>query len=132
MKIWVNGTFDVLHIGHIKLLEYANSLGQVRVGLDTDERIKMKKGDNRPFNKLEDRMEFMRSIKFVDSVVSFSSDEELEQRIKEYESDIMVIGNDYNYHEIIGSYLVNKILFFDKIKNKSTSKILNYENNSYR
>ena len=42
-KIWVNGTFDVLHIGHIKLLEYASSLGVVRVGLDTDERVKLKK-----------------------------------------------------------------------------------------
>ncbi|NDE81741.1 MAG: D-glycero-beta-D-manno-heptose 1-phosphate adenylyltransferase, partial [Actinobacteria bacterium] len=44
-KVWVNGAFDVLHIGHIKLLEYAKSLGSVRVGLDTDTRIKMLKGE---------------------------------------------------------------------------------------
>lgn len=132
MNVWVNGTFDVVHIGHIKLLEFASNFGKVRVGLDTDERIKSKKGDNRPFNNLDDRINFMKSIKYVDSVVSFGSNEELEQRIKEYDSDILVIGDDYKYHEIIGAHLVNKVVFFDKIKDKSTSKILSYGGNSNR
>ena len=73
-KVWVNGTFDVLHIGHIKLLEYASTLGTVRVGIDSDNRVREKKGDSRPYNKIEDRMEFIRSIKFVESVVSFDSE----------------------------------------------------------
>ncbi len=132
MKIWVNGTFDVMHIGHIKLLEHANSLGIVRVGLDTDERIKEKKGLNRPVNTLQDRIDFMESIKYVDSVVSFGSNEELEKRIEEWGADVMVIGDDYKYHEIIGSQLVERISFFDKIENKSTTKILKHENNSNR
>ena len=132
MKIWVNGTFDVMHIGHIKLLEHASSLGIVRVGLDTDERIKEKKGLNRPVNTLQDRIDFMKSIKYIDSVVSFGSNEELEKRIEEWGTDVMVIGDDYKYHEIIGSQLVERISFFDKIKNKSTTKILNHENNSNR
>jgi len=102
MKVWVNGTFDVMHIGHIKLLEYASQYGTVRVGLDTDERIKIKKGENRPFNTLEDRIEFIKSIRYIDSVVSFGSDEELEKQIREWDTDIMVIGDDYQYHEIIG------------------------------
>ena len=79
-KIWVNGTFDVMHIGHIKLLEHASSLGIVRVGLDTDDRIQQKKGPNRPVNTLQDRIDFMKSIKYVDSVVSFSSNKELEKK----------------------------------------------------
>jgi len=132
MKIWVNGTFDVMHIGHIKLLEHASSLGIVRVGLDTDERIKEKKGLNRPVNTLQDRIDFMKSIKYVDSVVSFGSNEELEKRIEEWGADVMVIGDDYKYHEIIGNQLVDKISFFDKIENKSTTKILNHANNSNR
>ena len=131
-KIWVNGTFDVMHIGHIKLLEHASSLGIVRVGLDTDDRIQQKKGPNRPVNTLQDRIDFMKSIKYVDSVVSFSSNKELEEKIQEWDADIMVIGDDYEYHEIIGNHLVNTISFFDKIKNKSTTKILNHENNSDR
>lgn len=132
MKIWVNGTFDVMHIGHIKLLEYASSLGTVRVGLDTDERVKEKKGSKRPVNNLEDRIKFMESIKYVDSVVSFGSNEELETRIKEWDSNIMVIGDDYTYHEIIGAHLVEKVMFFDKIENKSTTKILLHDYNSNR
>ena len=123
-RIWVNGTFDVLHIGHIKLLEYAASLGTVRVGIDTDERVKEKKGNNRPYNRLKDRIEFMSSIKYVDSVVYFNSDLELIDKIKEWEPDIMVIGNDYKYHEIIGVEYVPKVNFFDKVDGISTSKIL--------
>ena len=126
MKVWVNGTFDVMHIGHIKLLEQASKLGTVRVGLDTDERIKSKKGPNRPVNTLEDRIEFMKSIRYVESVVSFGSNKELEDRIKEWDADVMVIGNDYKYHEIIGSDLVDRIFFFDKIDGKSTTNILKH------
>jgi D-beta-D-heptose 7-phosphate kinase/D-beta-D-heptose 1-phosphate adenosyltransferase len=132
MKVWVNGTFDVMHIGHIRLLEYANSFGMVKVGLDTDERVSIKKGKDRPFNNLKDRMDFIQSIRYVESVTFFGSDEELEQRIKEYEPDIIVIGKEYQYKRIIGQEYVEKIMFFDRIDNKSTTKILNNENNSNR
>ncbi len=123
-KIWVNGTFDILHIGHIKLLEYASSFGTLRVGIDSDERVKEKKGDSRPYNNLEDRMAFMKSIRFVDSVVSFDSDESLREHIKQWQTDIMVIGNDYNYEQIIGADLVEKIEYFSKLSGFSTSNIL--------
>lgn len=131
-KVWVNGTFDVLHIGHIKLLEYASSLGRVKVGVDTDERIKEKKGSNRPYNNLKDRMDFLSSIRYVESVTFFGSDEELENRIKEYEPDIMVIGGEYRYKKIVGLEFVPHIEFFDKIDGYSSTNILNYENNSNR
>ena len=63
LRVWVNGTFDVLHRGHIELLEFASSLGLVKVGLDTDERVKQLKGESRPVNTLEDRMFFISKIK---------------------------------------------------------------------
>jgi D-beta-D-heptose 7-phosphate kinase/D-beta-D-heptose 1-phosphate adenosyltransferase len=132
MKVWVNGSFDVLHIGHIRLLEHARSFGTVRVGIDSDERIQQKKGINRPVNNLQDRMDFISSIRFVNDVVSFGSDDELISRIREYEPDIMVIGDDYDYHSIIGVEYIPRVEFFQKIKNKSTTTILNYENNSNR
>ncbi len=132
MKVWVNGSFDVMHIGHIKLLEFASKYGSVRVGLDTDERIKSKKGETRPFNNLEDRMFFMSSIKYVDSVTSFGSDEELENRVKEYDADIIVIGDDYKYKPIIGVEYVERVLFFPKVLYKSTTLILNDKDFSNR
>jgi D-beta-D-heptose 7-phosphate kinase/D-beta-D-heptose 1-phosphate adenosyltransferase len=131
-KVWINGSFDVLHVGHIRLLEYGASLGNVRVGLDTDQRISEKKGPNRPYNNLDDRIEFISSIKFVSSVVTFGSDDELIQRIIEFDPDYMVIGNDYTYQTIIGVEYIPQIMFFDKIKNKSTSSILGYDSNSNR
>jgi D-beta-D-heptose 7-phosphate kinase/D-beta-D-heptose 1-phosphate adenosyltransferase len=131
MKVWVNGSFDVLHIGHIKLLEHARSFGDVRVGLDSDERIQQKKGEYRPINNLQDRMDFISSIRFVNDVVSFGSDDELICRIKEYKPDLMVIGDDYDYHSIIGIEHIPRVEFFRKIENKSTTKILNHESFSY-
>ena len=125
-KIWVNCSFDILHLGHIRLLEYANLFGSVRVGIDTDERIKEKKGQDRPYNILEDRVEFLYSLKYVDSVVTFSSNDELINSIREYGPDIMVIGDDYNYHTIIGIEYIPLVKFFPKVEGKSTTKILNY------
>ena len=131
-KVWVNGTFDVLHIGHIKLLEYASTLGTVRVGIDTDNRVREKKGEGRPYNGIEDRMEFIRSIRFVDSVVSFDTDDTLIGSIKEWEPDILVIGDDYRHQPIIGIEYVPQVMFFEKIKDKSSTNILNHGNNSNR
>lgn len=131
-KVWVNGSFDILHLGHIKLLEFASTFGNVRVGLDSDNRIREKKGEGRPYNTLEDRVEFMRGIKFVNDIVTFSTNDGLIESIRDYQPDLMVIGDDYNYHTIIGIEYIPKVVFFDKLKGKSTTNILRYENNSNR
>jgi D-beta-D-heptose 7-phosphate kinase/D-beta-D-heptose 1-phosphate adenosyltransferase len=124
VRVWVNGTFDVLHIGHIKLLEFASQFGEVRVGIDTDERVKEFKGELRPINTIKDRIDFMNSIKYVNSSVSFSTDEELCNRIKEWNADIIIIGNDYKDKRVIGSHLVKEVIFFDKIDGYSSTKII--------
>lgn len=126
VKVWVNGSFDILHIGHIRLLEYASTLGSVKVGIDTDKRIKKIKGENRPFNSLSDRAEFLRSIKYIDSVDIFDTTEQLIDIIKQYQPDYMVIGSDYKDKPIIGSEYIKEIVYFNRIKNKSTTEILNY------
>jgi len=126
MKVWVNGSFDVVHIGHIRLLEYASTLGSVKVGIDTNERIQKLKGKDRPFNTLIDRIEFLRSIKYVTSVEVFNTDEQLINLIKQYQPDYMIIGSDYKNKPIIGLEYIKKIVYFDRIKNKSTTEILNY------
>ena len=126
-KVWVNGTFDILHIGHIRLLKFAKSFGSLRIGLDTDSRVKEKKGIERPFNKLEDRIEFISAIAGVDSVVSFGTDDELRSCIKEWGPDIFVIGDDYIDKPIIGGGLAKEIKFFTKVSDISTSKILGHE-----
>ena len=126
-KVWVNRTFDVLHIGHIRLINFAKSFGIVRIGLDTDNRVSEKKGIGRPFNTLENRMEFISAINGVHSVVSFGTDEELRNCIREWGPDVFVIGNDYIDKPIVGGGLAKEIKFFEKVDGISTSKILGDE-----
>lgn len=128
-KVWVNGTFDVLHVGHLKLLEFASSFGKVRVGIDTDKRVKELKGVDRPFNKQGDRKFMLESLKFVDEVLFFDSREELVDCVKNYEPDFMIIGDDYKGQKVYGSEYAKKLVFFEKIPNYSSSKILNYYKN---
>jgi D-beta-D-heptose 7-phosphate kinase/D-beta-D-heptose 1-phosphate adenosyltransferase len=130
MRVWVNGAFDVLHIGHLNLLKHASTIGSVRVGIDTDDRIKELKGSNRPFNCFKNRIEFLKSLRFVDDVVGFGSEEELINQIKEYQPDIMVIGSDYKDKRIIGIEYVKEVSFFNRIPNVSTTSILEYEKDS--
>ncbi len=128
MKVWVNGTFDVLHVGHIKLLQYAAEFGTLRVGIDTDKRVKELKGLDRPFNSQDDRKVMLESIKFVSEVVLFDSREELIECVKKYSPDIMVVGDDYKGEKVFGSEYAKKLVFFEKIPKYSSTKILNYYN----
>ena len=132
IKVWVNGTFDVLHVGHLKLLEYAASLGELRVGIDSDKRVKELKGPDRPFNTTEDRKYFLESLKSVKEVVVFDSRQELIDLVKQYQPDYMVVGDDYKNQTVYGSEHAKELIFFEKIPAYSTTKILSYENTSNR
>jgi D-beta-D-heptose 7-phosphate kinase/D-beta-D-heptose 1-phosphate adenosyltransferase len=132
MKVWVNGTFDVLHIGHVRLLEYASSLGSLRVGIDSDKRVKELKGEDRPFNTLQDRIEMLLSLKYVNDVKSFDSREEMINLIKSWEPDYMIVGSDYKNKPVIGSEFTKNLLFFDRLEKHSTSKILSYDSDNNR
>ena len=127
MKVWVNGTFDVLHRGHIELFRYAYGFVDVRVGIDYDERVKSLKGTDRPINTWEDRKFFLESIKYVNSVVGFGSDEELEEQVKLWEPKYMIVGSDYKNKRVIGSQYVEDLIFFDRVKNFSTTNILTHK-----
>jgi len=132
IRVWVNGTFDVLHRGHLELLEYASQYGKVRVGIDTDNRVKNLKGVYRPYNSCDDRQYFMSRISGVDSVVTFDTDDELCQRIKEWKPDYLIVGSDYKNKEVIGSQFAKEIIYFDRIGDYSTTKILSNESISNR
>lgn len=127
-KVFVNGTFDVLHYGHFKLLEAAAELGdKLYVAIDTDERIKEKKGEHRPFHNIMERKEMLESIMFVDKVFTFGSDEELITLIRATNPDVYVIGSDYKNKPIVGSEYLRNIVFIPRMEKFSTTKIMNYE-----
>ena len=126
LKVWVNGTFDVIHRGHLELLEYASSLGILTVGIDTDRRVKELKGDNRPVNSCLDRMYQLLRIVGVENVVSFDTDFELTEMIRLIQPDYMIVGSDYRFKKVIGSEFAKELIFFDKIDGYSSTKIINY------
>ncbi len=127
-KVWTNGCFDILHIGHLKMLEYAKSRGDyLVVGIDTDERVKQLKGENRPFNKEEDRKNFLLSIKWVDEVVFFDSKQSLENHITNLKIDVIVVGEEYRDGVVLGSELAT-VDFFPRYGDHSTTKILSLGN----
>lgn len=126
-KIFVNGTFDLLHRGHLELLNFAKSYGDyLIVAIDTDERVRQKKGLNRPIYNQEERRFFLNMLKPVDRVEMFSSDEELEQLIKGFNPDIMIVGSDWKDKPVIGSQYAKELRFFDRIDGYSTTRTIEH------
>lgn len=124
-KIFVNGSFDLIHLGHLDLLKYAASLGDyLMVAIDDDERIRYNKGNDRPINNLATRKSIMESFRFVDEVKVFGTDQELTDTIKEYSPDIMVKGSDWRGKKVIGEEYCNKVDFYERVNNESTTKTL--------
>ena len=128
MKVWTNGCFDVLHRGHLELFKFCKQIagrdGEFIVGIDTDEKVKSDKGRNRPINNLQDRMEMLNSIVYIDKVIPFRSAQELERLVKWIHPSVMVIGSDWKDKEVIGKKYADKLIYFDRVGDYSTTKIL--------
>lgn len=121
--IFVNGTFDIIHLGHLALFNYAKSLGDfLLVGIDSDQRVKKLKGTSRPINNEFERKTLLENLKAIDKVQIFNSDQELIDIIST--CDIMVKGSDYIGKPIVGEHVCKQITFFDRINEySSTQKI---------
>jgi rfaE bifunctional protein nucleotidyltransferase chain/domain len=130
VTVWTNGCFDVLHRGHIELFkkcyELAGPEGTVIVGIDSDERVRKNKGSGRPINTVSDRLEMLMSIRYIDQVDVFDSDDKLRELIRDvYKPDVMIVGDEYGNKEVIGSEFCKcEPMFFAKIGKYSTSDIV--------
>ena len=119
-KVFVNGTFDILHVGHIALLDYAKSLGdQLVVGIDSDDRVRLLKGSDRPINSQVERGTILSALKSVDEVFVFDTDDELRSLIQA--CDVMVKGSDYKNKPIVGQEICKQIVFFERLNGYSTT-----------
>lgn len=124
-KIFVNGTFDIVHRGHLEMIEYAKTLGHyLLIAIDSDRRVKELKGLTRPINNQQDRKYLIQSLKWVDDVCIFDSAEELENIIKDYQPEVMVKGSDYIDKPIVGSQYCKQIKFFELKNGYSTTNTI--------
>jgi D-sedoheptulose 7-phosphate isomerase len=104
--VFTNGCFDLLHAGHVDLLERARALGdKLIVGLNSDESARSIKGPGRPVNSQDDRKRVLEGLRVVDEVIIF---EELtpERLINKIKPDILVKGGDWRTGEIVGASFV--------------------------
>jgi rfaE bifunctional protein nucleotidyltransferase chain/domain len=103
LVVFTNGCFDLLHVGHVRYLEAARSLGDgLIVGVNTDASVaRLGKGSGRPLNPEGDRARVLAALAGVDRVVLFAQDTPL-ALITLLTPDILVKGGDYRLEEIVG------------------------------
>ena len=101
--VFTNGCFDILHVGHIRYLSEAKSLGDILVvGINSDESVKNLKGPSRPINSLSDRSLLLSELVCVDKVVRINKKKKI-KLIKMIMPDILVKGGDYTLDNVVGS-----------------------------
>jgi len=128
--VFTNGCFDLLHIGHVRYLQEAKSLGDILiVAINSDESVRKIKGKGRPITPADERAEILAALECVDYVTIFH--ETLPNRlIEDLKPDIHVKGGDYSINELPEAKIVKsyggKVVITNKVKNRSTTKIIEY------
>lgn len=126
--VFTNGCFDLLHVGHTRLLAAARAEGDVLlVGVNDDDSVRRLKGKDRPLVPLADRLELLAALRWVDGVVPFAEDTPL-ALIREVEPDVLVKGADYTKAAIVGADVVEaaggRVVRVPLVEGRSTSGML--------
>jgi D-beta-D-heptose 7-phosphate kinase/D-beta-D-heptose 1-phosphate adenosyltransferase len=126
--VFTNGCFDIIHRGHIEMLQKARTLGDsLVVGLNSDNSVRELKGAHRPIQSQGDRSAILDSIECIDFVIIFEELTPL-KIIIELQPDILVKGGDYNFDNIVGTKEMEewngKVEVIPLIKTKGTSEII--------
>lgn len=127
--VFTNGVFDLLHPGHVELLEFARSQGDLLVvGINDDASVRRLKGEKRPIFPLAERMEVLAALESVDYIMPFAEDTPLEL-IRELDCvDVLVKGGDYAPAEVVGRAEVEarggKLVIFKLSGNYSSSALI--------
>jgi D-beta-D-heptose 7-phosphate kinase/D-beta-D-heptose 1-phosphate adenosyltransferase len=122
--VFTNGCFDVIHPGHVALLEFARSLGDILLlAVNTDDSARRNKGESHPFNSLADRLSLLAGFASVDFLLAFDEDtpEELLRRLR---PEILVKGGDYRPDQVIGREHALETIIAPFVKNYSSSAVL--------
>ena len=122
--VFTNGCFDILHAGHVSVLEFARSKGDVLVvGLNSDASVRRLKGPSRPVNTQADRALVLAALESVSAVCIFEEDTPY-HLIELVRPDVLVKGGDYKPEEIVGREFAKKVVRFALLKGRSTTNII--------
>lgn len=126
--VFTNGCYDILHAGHVRLLEAASALGDVLVvGLNGDESVRRLKGPDRPFLPFEERALLLAGLEAVDWVVRFDEDTPAEL-IERMQPDVLVKGGDWDLDRIVGRETVERrggrVVTVPLVEGRSTSSLV--------
>lgn len=126
--VFTNGCFDILHRGHVTLLNRAKGLGDVLVvGINSDAGVRRLKGPRRPINTLEDRIRILSALSYVDHVIAFDGDTPAEI-IEAIRPDIFVKGGDYTRETLPEAGLVERlggaVCILPYLEDRSTTGII--------
>ncbi|MBI4564919.1 MAG: D-glycero-beta-D-manno-heptose 1-phosphate adenylyltransferase [Planctomycetes bacterium] len=126
--VFTNGCFDLLHVGHLGLLEYARSKGNVLVvGVNSDRSVRRLKGPLRPILPERERMRLLAALECVDYVTRFDEDTP-ERLIRRVRPDVLVKGEDYAGKNVVGRKVVTsyggRVELAPLVKGVSTTDIV--------
>ena len=100
--VFTNGCFDILHVGHVRYLAKASSMGDLLVvAVNSDASVRRIKGKGRPVNSEMDRAEVLSALRFVDYVTIFNEETPLETIVM-LKPDVLVKGSDWGRNEVVG------------------------------
>ena len=126
--VFTNGCFDLLHAGHVTLLERARRLGDLLiVGLNSDRSVRMLKGSTRPIVNQRDRARLVAALECVDYVMIFNEPTP-QQAVERLQPDVLVKGADWGTQQIVGSDVVRRqggrVVRVPLVKGLSTSTLI--------
>jgi D-beta-D-heptose 7-phosphate kinase/D-beta-D-heptose 1-phosphate adenosyltransferase len=126
--VFTNGCFDILHAGHVKVLQQSRSFGDILVvGLNSDASVQRLKGPTRPIQTEADRAQILEALACVDFVILFDDDTPLKV-IQAIVPDVLIKGGDYSVNDIVGAKEVlaagGRVEIVPLVEGRSTTSIV--------
>ena len=122
--VFTNGCYDLLHLGHIKSFQYAKKYGdKLVVAVNSDASIRRLKGNGRPINNFEERINTLAYLSMIDLVIGFDEDTAINV-IKVIEPDTYIKGEEYKHKKLVEAEYVNNVEYVPMIEGTSTTQLI--------
>ena len=122
--------FDLLHAGHILMLKDAKEqCDYLIVGLQTDPTLDRPE-KNKPIQSLKERKIQLEAVKYIDEILIYETENDLQKMLFDLDPNIRILGSDWKGKDVIGREFSDKLVFFNRVGDYSTTNILEYDKTS--